>query len=94
MKPGGYDSPIGHRPPHIHFDIRGQRYRTIAQMYFPEEASLNAVDQLYRSLGKGAGTSVALGDPGNPGRYSWDAVLMEGGPASLPPGPPDATAGP
>ena len=22
IKPGGYDSPIGHRPPHIHFDIR------------------------------------------------------------------------
>lgn len=78
VKPGGYDSPIGHRPPHIHFDIRGQRYRTIAQMYFPEDETLNAVDQLYRGLGKEAATSVALRDPGSPDKYSWDIVLMEG----------------
>ena len=38
IKPGGYDSPIGHRPPHLHFDLRGRTHRTIAQMYFPEDA--------------------------------------------------------
>ena len=42
IKPGGYDSPIGHRPPHIHFDIRGATHRNIAQLYFPEDAEANA----------------------------------------------------
>jgi len=34
IKPGGYDSPIGHRPPHIHFDFRSEKSRNIAQLYF------------------------------------------------------------
>jgi protocatechuate 3,4-dioxygenase beta subunit len=77
VKPGGYDSPIGHRPPHIHFDIIGSRHRNIAQLYFPEEAG-NAADTLYRALGDQAASSVAVRDAANPNLYSWDVVLMEG----------------
>ena len=50
IKPGGYDSPIGHRPPHIHFDLRSEKTRSIAQLYFPEEAEGNAKDTLYKAL--------------------------------------------
>lgn len=77
VKPGGYDSPIGHRPPHIHFMITGNRHRNVAQLYFPEEAG-NAADVLYRSLGDQAASSVATRDAGNPNLYRWDVVMMEG----------------
>lgn len=76
IKPGGYDSPIGHRPPHIHFDIRGKVHRSVAQLYFPEDAEANAKDQLYKALGSEAATSVATRDSGDPGKYAWDIVLM------------------
>lgn len=76
VKPGGYDSPIGHRPPHIHFDVRGHKQRNIAQLYFPEEATGNAADLLYKALGSDAATSVAVRDAGDPGKYVWDIVLM------------------
>jgi protocatechuate 3,4-dioxygenase beta subunit len=76
IKPGGYDSPIGHRPPHIHFDIRGKTHRNVAQLYFGEDADANARDTLYKALGDQAGTSVALRDAGDPGKYAWDIVLM------------------
>ena len=76
IKPGGYDSPIGHRPPHIHFDIRGSKHRNIAQLYFPEEATGNAADLLYKGLGADAGTSVAVRDGRDPNKYVWDVVLL------------------
>ncbi|HEX8216518.1 MAG TPA: protocatechuate 3,4-dioxygenase [Allosphingosinicella sp.] len=76
IKPGGYDSPIGHRPPHLHFDLRGRTHRSIAQMYFPEDAEGNARDTLYRALGDEAGTSLAARDAADPGKYRWDIVLM------------------
>jgi protocatechuate 3,4-dioxygenase, beta subunit len=76
IKPAGYDSPIGHRPPHIHFDVRGRTQRNVAQLYFPEDAEGNAKDLLYKALGGQAGTSVAVRDPGNPNLYAWDVVLM------------------
>lgn len=76
IKPGGYDSPIGHRPPHIHFDLRGRTHRSLAQMYFPEETEANARDTLYRALGKEAGTSLAAQDPADLGKYRWDVVLL------------------
>lgn len=75
VKPGGYDSPIGHRPPHIHFDVRGKSHRNVAQLYFPEDAEGNARDQLYKALGAGAGTSLARRDAPS-GNYHWDIVLM------------------
>ncbi len=76
IKPGGYDSPIGHRPPHIHFDVHGIKHRNIAQLYFPEEAAANAKDTLYAMLGARAATSVAVRDVNDPARYTWDVVLM------------------
>ena len=76
VKPGGYDSPIGHRPPHIHFDVRGQKHRNIAQLYFPEEESGNSADRLYQALGAQAATSLAARDAADPNKYSWDIVLL------------------
>jgi protocatechuate 3,4-dioxygenase beta subunit len=76
VKPGGYESPIGHRTPHLHFDLRGRTHRSIAQMYFPEDAEGNARDTLYHALGAEAGTSVAARDPADPSKYRWDVVLM------------------
>jgi protocatechuate 3,4-dioxygenase beta subunit len=76
IKPGGYDSPIGHRPPHLHFDLRGRTYRTIAQMYFPEEAEGNARDSLYSALGNDAASSVAARNRADPNKYRWDIVLL------------------
>lgn len=76
IKPGGYDSPIGHRPPHIHFDLRGPKSRNIAQLYFPEEAAANAADTLYKALGTDAGTSVAARDASDPNKYVWNIVMM------------------
>lgn len=76
VKPGGYDSPIGHRTPHIHFDLRGQKSRNIAQLYFPEEAAGNAADALYKQLGTDAATSIAVRDASDPNKYRWDIVLL------------------
>ena len=76
IKPGGYDSPIGHRPPHLHFDLRGRTHRSIAQLYFPEDAEGNARDTLYRALGNDAASTVAARDPADPNRYRWDIVLL------------------
>jgi protocatechuate 3,4-dioxygenase beta subunit len=76
IKPSGYDSPIGNRPPHIHFDIRGKTHRNIAQLYFPEDAAANAKDMLYKQLGAEAATSVAARSAADPHKYSWDVVLM------------------
>lgn len=76
IKPGGYDSPIGNRPPHIHFDIRGKSHRNVAQLYFPEEAAGNAKDSLYKALGGNAATSLAVRSSADPNKYHWDIVLM------------------
>ena len=76
IKPGGYDSPIGNRPPHIHFDVSGRKHRNIAQLYFPEEAEGNARDSLYKLLGAEAATSVAVRNSGDPNKYAWDIILM------------------
>ena len=76
IKPGGYDSPIGHRPPHIHFDLRSARSRNIAQLYFPEDAAANAKDLLYKELGKDAVTSVAVRNAADPNKYVWDVIML------------------
>ncbi len=47
VKPKDYDTPIGRRTPHIHFDIRGHRERLVTQMYFPGEP-LNDTDFLLK----------------------------------------------
>lgn len=74
IKPGAYDSPIGRRSPHIHFDASGRQARNILQMYFPEDAPANAKDALYTGLGTDAFTSVA--ERLDAGRYRWDIVLL------------------
>ena len=77
IKPAGYDSPIGHRPPHIHFDLRSAKTRNVAQMYFPEDAEGNAKDQLYKALkAEEAATSLAARNAADPNKYSWDIVLL------------------
>jgi protocatechuate 3,4-dioxygenase, beta subunit len=77
IKPGGYDSPIGHRPPHIHFDVKSEKTRNVAQMYFPEDAEVNAMDSLYKALkAEEAATSVALRNTADPHKYSWDVVML------------------
>lgn len=75
IKPAAYDSPIGKRTPHIHFDIRGQQHRLIAQMYFADDHAMNALDTLYRELGESAATSVAK--LAAPAKYRWDVILMD-----------------
>jgi len=48
IKPKDYDTPIGRRTPHIHFDIRGHSERLVTQMYFPGEP-LNDSDFLLKN---------------------------------------------
>jgi protocatechuate 3,4-dioxygenase beta subunit len=47
IKPKDYDTPIGVRTPHIHFDISDRSDRLVTQMYFPGEP-LNDVDFLLK----------------------------------------------
>lgn len=75
VKPAGYDSPIGWRTPHVHFDVRGQQHRLITQMYFSEDHATNSKDALYNELGTGAITAMA--QLGAEDRYRWDIVLNE-----------------
>ena len=77
VKPAGYDSPIGNRPPHIHFDVRSEKTRNISQMYFPEDAEANARDSLYKALkADEAGSSLALRNTADPHKYTWDVVML------------------
>lgn len=75
IKPAAYDSPIGRRTPHIHFDISGRAHRLPAQMYFADDAAQNATDPLFKDLGPDAPRSVAA--LAAPARYRWDVVLMD-----------------
>lgn len=76
IKPAAYDSPIGRRTPHIHFDVHGKSQRLVTQMYFSDDAATNAADMLYKGLGDWADTAVATLD--TPAKYRWDVVLMDG----------------
>lgn len=84
IKPGGY--PIGPgvtRPPHIHFEVHGQRDRLVTQMYFPGEP-LNEKDDIFRRLG--SSRSAAIGKVLPPTKelepesklVVWDIVLDRG----------------
>ncbi len=77
IKPSGYDSPIGHRTPHIHFDIKGRQHRLITQMYFTEDHATNSKDVLYNMLGEDAVTAMAQ-QQADADKYRWDIVLFEG----------------
>lgn len=76
IKPAGYDSPIGWRTPHIHFDVRGRAHRMITQMFFSEDYASNSKDAIYNELGESAVTTMAKQDAAD--RYRWDIVLSEG----------------
>jgi len=75
IKPRFYDTPLGLRTPHIHFDVEGSSHRLVAQMYFPEEIEANAKDVLYRELGQNEPTSVARRIA--LATYRWDIILMD-----------------
>lgn len=75
IKPQFYDTPLGTRTPHIHFDVTGSAQRLVTQMYFPEETEANAKDFLFKDLGPGAPTLVARMLA--PATYRWDIVLMD-----------------
>ena len=75
IKPAGYASPIGNRPPHIHFDVAEGSRSLVAQMYFPENAAANAADSLFRELGAAGPRAVAA--LGSPNRYRWDIILAD-----------------
>lgn len=75
IKPAGYDSPIGWRTPHIHFDVKGRQHRLITQMYFSEDHATNSKDQLYKMLGNDAVTAMAAQQEAD--RYRWDIVLSD-----------------
>ena len=47
IKPKDYNTPVGIRTPHIHFDISDRSDRLVTQMYFPGEP-LNDADFLLR----------------------------------------------
>ncbi|WP_296676420.1 protocatechuate 3,4-dioxygenase [Novosphingobium sp.] len=76
IKPAGYDSPIGFRTPHIHFDVRGRSHRLTTQMYFPEDQVTNAKDGVFKNMGGDAVRALARAD--GVARYGWDIVLMDG----------------
>jgi len=50
IKPSAYDTPIGRRTPHIHFDISGGAQRLVTQLYFPGETG-NDADPLLKLAG-------------------------------------------
>ncbi len=52
IKPAGYPSEQGARPPHIHYQVTGRTNRLVTQMYFAGEA-LNDSDRFLASAGTG-----------------------------------------
>jgi protocatechuate 3,4-dioxygenase beta subunit len=81
IKPKDYDTPIGRRTPHIHYDIRGHRERLVTQMYFPGEP-LNDIDFLLKNASPRESVIAEAIDPlsGDPGAtaYRWTVVLGVG----------------
>jgi protocatechuate 3,4-dioxygenase beta subunit len=81
VKPKDYDTPIGRRTPHIHFDIRGRSERLVTQMYFPNEP-LNAIDFLLKNAAPRESVIAEAINPlsGDPGAlaFRWTVVLAVG----------------
>lgn len=75
IKPAAYDSPIGRRTPHIHFDVQGKRHRLITQMYFSDDEASNSKDMLYKGLGGSAERAVAK--LAAAGQYDWNVILQD-----------------
>jgi protocatechuate 3,4-dioxygenase beta subunit len=84
IKPGAYPTGEGDwiRPPHIHFDVRGNKSRAITQMYFEGEA-LNEKDLILKNIRRKE-TVVAKVDAASAGSEKgalgvrWDVVLVSG----------------
>ncbi|MGI8611538.1 MAG: hypothetical protein ACR2KH_04605 [Sphingomicrobium sp.] len=81
IKPSAYNTPIGMRTPHIHFDIHGRSERLVSQMYFPGE-SLNERDPILRTA-EPRESVIAQAIPrlsGDPGAaaFNWTVVLAYG----------------
>lgn len=81
IKPSAYNTPIGMRTPHIHFDISGGSERLVTQMYFPGE-SLNERDFLLRAADRRVSVIAEAvprlsGDPGA-AAFKWTVVLAYG----------------
>ena len=77
IKPAAYDSPIGRRTPHIHFDVAGKSHRLTTQMYFSDDDATNSKDMLYQQLGGSVDRTVAK--LGTAGQYDWNIILMDAG---------------
>lgn len=77
IKPAAYESPIGRRTPHIHFDVQGKTHRLSTQMYFSDDDATNSKDMLYQQLGGSAERTVAK--LGGAGQYDWNIILMDAG---------------
>ncbi len=75
VKPRFYDTPLGLRTPHIHFDVQGSAHRLVTQMYFDDEAEQNAGDFVYAGIGAAAPDTVAK--TVSQAAYRWDMVLMD-----------------
>ena len=78
VKPKDYDTPIGRRTPHIHFDIAGPQDRLVTQMYSPGEP-LNEIDFLLRDSDNkqsliAEGIDRLSGDP-QALAFRWTVVL-------------------
>jgi protocatechuate 3,4-dioxygenase beta subunit len=81
IKPSAYNTPIGMRTPHIHFDIHGRLERLVTQMYFPGEP-LNERDFLLRTA-EPRDSVIAEAIPrlsGDPAAlaFRWTVVLAQG----------------
>jgi protocatechuate 3,4-dioxygenase beta subunit len=81
VKPKDYDTPIGRRTPHIHFDVRGRAERLVTQMYFPNEP-LNEIDFLLKNAAPRESVIAEAIDPlsGDPDAlaFRWTVVLAVG----------------
>jgi protocatechuate 3,4-dioxygenase beta subunit len=81
VKPKDYDTPIGRRAPHIHFDIAGHNERLVTQMYFPVEP-LNESDFVFRTAEPKQSVIAEAIDPlsGDPQAlaFRWTVVLGVG----------------
>jgi protocatechuate 3,4-dioxygenase, beta subunit len=52
IKPGAYPTPVGMRPPHIHFRLSGREDELVTQLYFEGEP-LNEQDRFLQSAPEG-----------------------------------------
>lgn len=83
IKPGGYPvTPDWSRPPHIHFDVRGQVSRLVTQMYFEGEPLNDKDILLQRAWGKETVIARYVAATGhhepNVLVTNWDIVLLGG----------------